>query len=178
MKKTECITVLVFAISLQNICFAILGEQGESEASAKRESRARERAWKNNAIIQWEGVSTVLVSWDIKQLTWYGCHIVLTWSNLGTVNIHYRIFLVRFSGRSVSFGRVMGILGSRTVARQNSTDMSSKRIKKARLGIKIGSFLMDNLIYLPGFTFFLVMWSPIFCQTNEASAKRNQKKTL
>lgn len=42
----------------------------------------------------------------------------------------------------------------RTMARQNSPDMSSKRIKKARLGLKIVSFLVDNLLYMLGLPSF------------------------
>lgn len=40
----------------------------------------------NYRISQSEVVPIALISCDIESLTWYGCDIMLTWSNLGAVN--------------------------------------------------------------------------------------------
>jgi len=76
------------------------------------------------SISQSEAMSTVLISYDIKSLTWYGYDITLT-SNVGCRN----------------FGLAMGILAQlrltkiRTTAPPNSPDMPPKRTKTVRLGL-------------------------------------------
>ena len=83
------------------------------------------------AISQSKALSTVLISCDIKSLTWYGCDIMLTWPNLDTMVNTYRTILVRFDGISDSFG----LARIPTMTPPNSPDVSQKRTKKVWLGL-------------------------------------------
>ena len=82
-------------------------------------------------ISQSKALSTVLISCDIKSLTWYGCDSMLTWPNLDTTVNRYRTVLVRLDGIWDSFG----LARIPTMAPPNSPDVSPKCTKKVWLGL-------------------------------------------
>ena len=60
------------------------------------------------AISQSEAVSTVLISCDIKSLTWYGYDIMVTWPNLGTINTDFKHLKSLWN---IVIGEMFGSLG-------------------------------------------------------------------
>lgn len=100
-------------------------------------------------------IKPLLLSWypscDAKSLTWYGHNIIVTWPNLGAVNIPNSTFLVYFSIISGLVGLTVGILAwlqltkIQIMTQQISPDMPLKHVRKVQVGITTNQFLRTNI---------------------------------